>query len=198
MNDGAQKGDVVNISWGTEWHPNPLSDQRKLERELVKLAKRGVKIAVAAGNNDVLQGSGYVQTVSPARAGAYRHSSGGAIVTVSAAHSQEDQNTGEWSDVFWPHSVFGNGEMDSSGNFYLGPPDFAEPGVDILSLWPGSGGGGGMVNTCTGTSFATAHMSGILVQGMPERDGAAADDPSAKDPETGQYDPNRLDPIGVH
>lgn len=193
---GAQSGDVVNISWGGPWSWSPSSDQRKIEVKLQEMANRGVKIAVAAGNNDVLHGSGYVQTVSPARAGAYRQQGGdGAIITVSAAHSQEDPGPGDWIDVFWTHSAFGNGEEDSSGTFYLGPPDFAEPGVDIVSLWPGNEGTGQM-NTCTGTSFATAHMSGILVTGMPQADGAAAEDPSALQPD-GQYDPAQLDRIGV-
>jgi hypothetical protein len=189
---------VVNISWGATWNPHPASVWHQIEGKLKEMAGGGVKIAVAAGNNDVLQGSGYVQTVTPARAGGYRDGSGGAIVTLSAANSHFDQNSGEWTDVFWPDSVFGNGEMDSSGDFYLGPPDFAEPGVDILTLWPATGGSAGMVNTCTGTSFAAAVMSGILAAGMPQRDGAAEQDPSAKNPGTGQYDPARLDRIGVH
>lgn len=196
---GAQSGDVVNLSWGATWNPHPASLWHQIEAKLKEMADRGVKIAVAAGNNDVLQGSGYVQTVTPARAGAYRHStSGGAIITVSAADSVEDQNAGTWTDVFWPDSVFGNGEIDSSGDFYLGPPDFAEPGVDSLTLWPATGGGAGRVNTCTGTSFAAAVMSGILAAGMPQRDGEAKEDPSAKVPGTTQYDAKRLDPIGVH
>lgn len=192
----AQSGDVVNISWGVGWNPDPLSNQRKIEVLLEDLADRGIKVAVAAGNNDVLKGTGYVQTVSPARAGAYRQQGGdGAIITVSAAHSQKDSASGDWSDVFWEHSAFGNGQIDSSGTFYHGPPDFAEPGVDIVSLWPGTGGTA-KINTCTGTSFATAHMSGILVTGMPQADGRAAEDPSAKTPD-GKYDPTQLDRIGV-
>lgn len=196
--DNALSGDVVNISWGADWHPDPQSDERMIEVLLEDMARNGIKIAVSAGNIDTLNNSGYVQTVSPARAGAFRHqASGGAIVTVSAANSQLDETTGTWADVFWPQSGFGNGEIDTSGTFYLGPPDFADPGVDILSLWPGTGlTGERQVNTCTGTSFATAHMSGILATGMPQADGKAAEDPSALKPD-GQYDPAQLDRIGV-
>jgi hypothetical protein len=197
-NNGAQSGDVVNISWGADWNWFPGHEQRMIEDVLVEMAERGVKIAVAAGNTDSLKDSGYVQTVSPARAGAFRDASGGAIITVSAAHSQEDAIPGDWTDVFWPGSAFGNGKEDSSKTFYLGPPDFAEPGVDIVTLWPSPGAGEGKIKTCTGTSFATAHMSGILATGMPKADGVAEGDPSARNPETGLYDPARLDRIGVH
>lgn len=196
---GAQSGDVVNISWGDTWNPHPDSLWHQVEAKLKAMAGRGVKIAVAAGNNDVLQGSGYVQTVTPARAGAYRHtlSDGtvGAIVTVSAAGSQFDQNSGTWTDIFWPDSAFGNGELVSG--VYVGPPDFAEPGVGIQTLWPATGGGQGRVNTCTGTSFAAAVASGILTAGLPQRDTEVAEDPSAKKPD-GTYDNDRLDRIGVH
>jgi len=80
-----------------------------------------------------------------------------------------------------------------------GLPDFAEPGVGIMSLWlHGVSGGPNMANTCTGTSFAAPHLAGILLEGTPVADGSAAEDPSAAIPETNplQYDSTKQDPIG--
>ena len=193
---GAQSGDVINISWGADWDPRPGENPRKIEGLLRQLADRGVKIAVAAGNNDSLQGSGYVLTITPARAGAYRHLSSagvvdGAIVTVSAVESVFDSVTMLWTDTFWEDSAFGNGELNPATGFHLGPPDFAEPGVNIESLWPGV-----RRATCTGTSFAAAHMSGILLKAMPNIGGMALGDPDSS--MFGASNPQLNDPIGIH
>ena len=147
------KGDVVNMSWGASVDPeNAGHPYTNLEKSIRAMADAGAKISVAAGNYDATDGlastGGYVELVTPARIGGYRPSSnGGGIVTVSAV---------DGSDNFWFHkgaspfgSAFGNGNR----------PSFAAPGVDITSLWPGN-----FKNTCTGTSFATAHVSGALLQ----------------------------------
>jgi subtilisin family serine protease len=180
-------GDVVNISFGGMWEPLVNAKPRGIERQLRMLADRGVRVAVAAGNLDALPHSAYVQTVSPARAGAYRvRESSGAVLTVSAI----DEN-----DFFWPESGFGNGEAapDSAG-VHLGPPDVAEPGVKVPALWIG-----GQMRTCTGTSFAAPHLAGILLQGLPEHDGQVKGDIDTRFVGLSgiQTDAARGDPIGV-
>lgn len=179
----AVKGDVVNISWGGPWDPD-AGNRRAIEGFLQAMADKGVRVSVAAGNSDVLKGSGYVQTISPARAGAYRPANtlGGAVVTASAFDSNNDS--------FWPYSAFGNGQC--TGTSCGGPPDFAEPGADIASLWPGL-----VQNTCSGTSFSAAFLSGILVQGLPKPDHTALNDPDDVDPVTQTVVPANDDPIGV-
>jgi len=182
----AAPGDVVNISWGGEWDPSANGQPRRIERKLRELADKGVKVAVAAGNYDALPASAYVQTVTPARAGAYRSpQADGVVMTVSAV----DEN-----DAFWPESGFGNGEPATAGGYHLGPPDFAEPGVAIPVLWPKA-----QMMACTGTSFATPHLAGILVQGLPKQDGYASSDiddvvPGSVPP---QHEQDMGDPIGV-
>jgi hypothetical protein len=149
-------GDVVNMSWGAVISDpatagNPYSD---LEVEIMKLADKGAKISIAAGNYDAASEispfitGGYVELITPARIGGYRSGSGG-IVTVSAIDSSRN---------FW-FSKAGSPSGSAFGNGIR--PDFAAPGVDIDSLWIG----GNKKNTCTGTSFAAAHVSGALLQG---------------------------------
>lgn len=179
-----QPGDVVNVSFGGPWDPSATGQPRMIERQLRRLADQGVRVAVAAGNLDALPHSAYVQTVSPARAGAYRNAaSGGAVMTVSAVDDQ---------DRFWPESGFGNGE--AAGGLQLGPPDVAEPGVAIPALWPGGG-----MRACTGTSFAAPHLAGILLQGLPEHDGQVTGDIDAAmdSPSGAQQDAAKNDPIGA-
>jgi hypothetical protein len=182
----AAPGDVVNVSFGGSWDPSATGQPRMIERQLRQLADKGIRVAIAAGNLDALPNSAYVQTVSPARAGAYRaQQGGGAVLTVSAMDD---------SDAFWPESGFGNGERSGSSALHIGPPDLAEPGVMVPVLWPG-----GEMRSCTGTSFAAPHLAGILLQGLPEHDGQVKGDIDAvMQSETGlTEDPPRGDPIGV-
>jgi hypothetical protein len=75
------------------------------------------------------------------------------VLTASASDDQY---------AFWEFSGFGNGNCNLSTPSSMkceGPPTFAEPGVKIQSLWPRL-----QYNECTGTSFSTAVLSGLLVQ----------------------------------
>jgi subtilisin family serine protease len=196
-------GDVINISWGMYFNPLPLSPgvdsvELQLEAKLKELASaKGVWIVIAAGNTDSIQGSGYVQTISPARAGSYRPASGG-IMTVSAVHSR--MISSNWIDNFWRFSAFGNGRvLDPQTDDQPGPPEFAAPGVDIQSYWPGD-----KVNVCSGTSFAAAHVTGLMLYGtLPKNGGPARWDPSAIKPGKelpgilSDYYTNLSDPIAV-
>ena len=94
-----------------------------MEELIRQLADKGFKIAIAAGNVDALGGQGYVQTISPARAGAYEGKAAklvepGGVMTASAIG--EDGR-------FWPFSAFGNHTYLPNGSPGNGPPDFAEP-----------------------------------------------------------------------
>lgn len=192
-------GDVVNISWGMEYNPTSSSIQSQIEAKLKALADAGLRISIAAGNVHVLGGSGYVALISPARIGGYRSTTNdGGIFTVSGVRSVE--KGGDWKDRFWADSAYGNPQKDSAGTVVRqGPPDFAEPAFEIESLWPA---GPGKVNTCYGTSFAAAHMSGILVRGQPGiwpsgNEKRAEKDPSAIKPNLTGYLDALKDPIGV-
>lgn len=172
--------DVINLSLGWEAADNVLTTSQ-IEDALLKLATTNhARIAVAAGN-----GGGYVQTVSPARIGSFIGSGNpkGAIMTASSIDA---------SDVFSTDSNFGNGTLDpATKNQVNGPPTFAEPGENIMSLWVRDS-----TNICSGTSFAAAHLSGILLYGLPVPDGKALKDPSALIPLQNTYDQKLLDPIG--
>lgn len=157
----AAPNDVVNISWGAQWDPEPYDaskmnyNPRKIEEDLRALAagNKMIRVAIAAGNADQVQNSGYAQTITPGRAGSYYPASGGMVLTASASDEQY---------AFWEYSGFGNGNCNLSNPGSMkceGPPTFAEPGVKIKSLWPKQ-----QFNECTGTSFSTAVLSGLLVQ----------------------------------
>ena len=175
--DRVDAGDVVNLSWGALVEPEDdgtgYGKMSKVEEQVRDIALKGAKVSIAAGNYDSSMAAlsptgGYVETMSPARMGG-RDTSPGSIVTVSAIDP---------ADNFW----FDDSGDPKFGSFFgNGPPNYAAPGVDIESLWPG-----GMKNTCTGTSFAAAHVSGALLQDANNvlvSDGQAYSDPD------GQGDP---------
>jgi subtilisin family serine protease len=190
VKDNAAHGDIVNISWGLFYDLRNASIPTLIEQAIYDaIDAKDLLVVVAAGNTDII-GSGYVQTISPARIGGIRGS--GAVITVSAVRSKWNAAQNAWSrDRFWRFSAFGNN----------GTPAFAAPGVKIESYWPG-----GKVNRCSGTSFAAAHVAGLLEYGMPVRLGDADFDPSAikldkiypsSDP--ADYEPSLLDPVaGKH
>lgn len=174
----ATVNDVVNISWGTDWvsvlRKQTLDTVAELNKRVHKLADKGLKVVIAAGNASP-DHPNWVAFVSPAASGSYvsTNGSGGEVRTVSAVISEKDAQ-GQWKpDQFWPGSNFG-----------IRPPDFAEPGRDILSLWPG--GSKNKARACSGTSFAAAHLAGIYVRGTPKMEGQANGDPDGQP-----------DPVGV-
>lgn len=109
-------------------------------------ADQGVMFAIAAGNS-----GDNANNYSPARVEYNK------VWTVSAT----DSNDGFASFSNW------SGPTDP-------PIEFAAPGVDILSLWPG-----GDTNTISGTSMASPHVAGVLLVtgGNPNSNGTASGDP---------------------
>ena len=180
----ANQNDVVNLSLGIEWDPGEAL-QPTLETKIRDLASgpKKLRFAIAAGNRRAVDAS-YVQQIVPARIGGFV-SGTGMIVTVSAVNSDD-----EW----WNGSAYGN-SLDSLSmgvDALPGPPNYAEPGRNIKTLWPGNRSA-----RCTGTSFAAAHMSGILTEGKPADGGKVIGDPSAKDPRTGVEDPAKVEEVGI-
>ncbi|TYB30638.1 MAG: S8 family serine peptidase [Candidatus Mcinerneyibacterium aminivorans] len=106
---------------------------------------------------------------------------------VAAGNSSTDANNSSPARVNH-QNIYTISAIDSTDTFasfsnYGNPPvDYAEPGVNILSLW-----NDGSTNTLDGTSMASPHMAGLLLAGNISTDGYAQNDPDG--------DP---DPIGVH
>ena len=190
--DHANPGDVVNLSWGFRV-PTPPDDENEwkdnhIEDKLRALAHNGIRVVVAAGNwnpnvPELYLTGGNVQLISPARIGSdiptAASGAQGGIFTISAVRND---------DSFWKDPV--------SGSFFGNdPPTYAAPGVDIQSLWymPDK------IQTCSGTSFAAAHVSGVLLQDkavLPATDGTAQGDPSAFDSNNNPV-PSQMDPIAI-
>ena len=129
-----QPGDVANMSLGG-------GASTALDNAVNNAAARGIRFAVAAGNEAQFAGN-----VSPARA------NGTNVYTISAFAQ---------GDTWASFSNFGNP-----------PVDFGEPGVGVRSTWINSG-----YNTISGTSMATPHFAGILLQGGPGNGGRVSGDP---------------------
>jgi subtilisin family serine protease len=178
-------GDVINISLGATWNPNPNSIEREIEQQILNLAAvKSARIAMAAGNLDALDGTAYLPTVTPARAAIFPKPANGAVMAVSAVDA---------NDAFWPDSGFGNGKEPNTGGVYVGPPEVAEPGVGIatLGLKPNN------MAKCTGTSFAAPHLAGLLMKGLPDTSAQVSTDIDTIDPQTGQADARKKDRIGA-
>lgn len=156
--DHAKAGDVVNISWGA----NSLESVRTggysnditlLDMLFHLMADRKLQIVVAAGNAERANGGwSWAQGFTPANSAPYTSPvSPGAIYSVSAADSKYDPMTMKWSDKLWQGSAFG--------------ASFAEPGVEVRSLWLSDDSNNPQQNVCWGTSFAAPILAGLLVRG---------------------------------
>lgn len=128
-----------------------------LDSAVIAAAATGVKFALAAGNE-----SDNANNHSPARA------NGNNIYTVSS-FAQGTSAT----DTVDPWSSF--------SNFGNPPVDYAEPGSSILSTYKNGG-----YATLSGTSMATPHLAGILLDGAVRSTDTVDNDPDGNP-----------DPIGI-
>ena len=102
---------------------------------------------------------------------------GGVRFALAAGNETDNANNHSPARANGPNvytiSAFSIGDKWASFSNYGNPPvDFAEPGVSIKSTWTGSG-----YNTISGTSMATPHFAGILLQGAPANGGRVNGDP---------------------
>jgi hypothetical protein len=188
VSKNANPQDVVNISWGAYWidnlQPEYLQNTvKKIMQRVRDIANNGANIVIAAGNADPKSHAAWVQFVVPANTTGYQ--SKGSIYAVAAVDSKWDPTNGG-SDALWTE-ILAAGNKRALSNYGLGRPNdplkgiLAEPGVDVDGLWPGTRRKGNVVlrtNKCSGTSFAAAHLSGILAQKNPVMGSTPiADDP---------------------
>lgn len=169
VRDNAVAGDILNLSWGALYlestrRGSTLQDLKFLDALLYQIADRQVRVVVAAGNPREDEEGPWVQSYFPANAATYfspvtTGNKVGAIYSASASNSEYIQVatpgkcqgiSNAWCDTLWRGGAFG--------------ASYAEPGVNVLSLWKSRKNGKLRRNICSGTSFAAPALAGLLVR----------------------------------
>lgn len=121
---------VVNLSLAAR------TTSTSLDQAIISAANKGLRFAVAAGNNGQ-----DVDSFTPARAGSHAN-----VFTASAVNN--NYQMASWSN--WDQLT----PRDRIDNI-----DYAAPGVNVLSL----GVSAGLLSTFSGTSMAAPHLAGLLL-----------------------------------
>lgn len=169
VRDNAVAGDILNLSWGALFlestrRGSTLEDLKILDALLYQIADRQVRVVVAAGNAQEDEVGTWIQSYFPANAATYispvkTGNKAGAIYSASASNSEYIQTavpgkcqgiSNAWCDTLWRGGAFG--------------ASYAEPGVNVLSLWKSRKNGTLRRNICSGTSFAAPALAGLLVR----------------------------------
>ncbi len=121
-------------------------------------------------------GGGISQTLDSAVIAA---ASGGVRFALAAGNESDNANNHSPARANGPNvytvSAFSIGDKWASFSNFGNPPiEYAEPGVSIKSTWLNGG-----YNTISGTSMATPHLAGILLQGNPVNGGSVIGDPDS-------------------
>lgn len=164
--DNASAGQILNISWGSQFmetarNGGQLGQLGLMDKLLFEIANKQVRIVIAAGNAREDDEASWVQSFFPANASEYfsPNPTQGFIQSVSASDSTyipTGTGTGVcstvsngWCDLLWDGGAFGAA--------------MSEPGVGVQVLWR-SKNHELRQNICSGTSLAAPVLAGLLAR----------------------------------
>ncbi|WP_185970396.1 MULTISPECIES: S8 family serine peptidase [unclassified Mesorhizobium] len=165
--DNASAGQILNISWGSQFmetarNGGQLGQLGLMDKLLFEIANKQVRIVIAAGNAREDDEASWVQSFFPANASEYLspNPTQGFIKSVSASDSTYIPTgtivigacsavSANWCDLLWDGGAFGAA--------------MSEPGVGVQVLWR-SKNHELRQNICSGTSLAAPVLAGLLAR----------------------------------